>query len=66
MINQKLYGNKGDLHDGFDHTGLSNLLINRDNWILSYNDCDKIHDMYKGHTFYYPEWKYGMSNNKKC
>jgi len=65
LINQKLYGDKGNLHEGFDHDGLAEILHNRDNWILSYNDCDEIHDLYDGFTFYYPEWKYGMSSNKK-
>ena len=64
LINQKLYGNKGDLHENFDHNKLAQLLKKRDNWILSYNDSEQIHDMYDGYEFYYPEWKYCMSNNK--
>jgi len=65
LLDQKLYGKKGDLHNGFDHKGLAEILKNRDNWILSYNDCDEIHDLYDGYSFHYPEWKYGMSNDKK-
>ena len=65
LIDQKLYGNNGDLHSGFDHKGLSKLLKKRNNWILSYNDSEEIHEMYDGYSSYYPEWKYGMSNNKK-
>ncbi len=65
LINQRLYGNKGDLHDGFDHKGLSEILEKRDNWILAYNDCEEIHGFYEDYTFYYPEWKYGMSNDKR-
>jgi len=65
MIDQKLYGHKGDLHNGFDHEGLAKILKNRNNWILSYNESDDIDNLYDGFTFYYPEWKYGMSNNKK-
>ena len=64
MLEQRLYGNNGDLHNGFDHEGLSKILKKRENWILSYNDSDEIHEMYEGYTFYYPEWKYGMSNDK--
>ncbi len=64
LIDQKLYGNKGDLHCGFDHEGLAKILKNRDNWILSYNDCSQIDKMYDAFEFYYPKWKYGMSNNK--
>lgn len=65
MIDQKLYGKKGDLHTGFDHEGLAEILRNRDNWILSYNKCDEIDNLYDGYTFHYPKWKYGMSNNKQ-
>lgn len=64
LINQKLYGKKGSLHEGFDHRGLAEILTKRDNWILSYNDCEAIHELYDDFAFYYPEWKYGMSNNK--
>jgi len=63
MINQKLYGNKGNLQN-FDHEGLADILHKRDNWILSYNDCDYIHKLYEGYHFHYPQWKYCMSNNK--
>ena len=58
LINQKLYGDRGNLHNGFDHEGLAEILHRRNNWILSYNDCDEIHDLYDDFSFYHPEWKY--------
>ncbi len=64
MIDQRLYGNKGNLHNGFDHVGLAKILKKRTNWILSYNDSEKVADLYSGYDCYYPKWKYGMSNNK--
>lgn len=64
MINQKLYGDRGNMHDGFDHTALAKILHGRDCWILSYNDSEEIHKMYARYKFHYPKWKYGMSNNK--
>lgn len=64
MINQKLYGNNGDMHDGFDHQGLAEMLQDCKMWILSYNDSEEIHRLYDGYSFQYPNWKYGMSNNK--
>lgn len=64
LINQKLYGNNGNMHDGFDHQGLSEMLRDCKMWILSYNDSEEIHKMYDGFVFQYPNWKYGMSNNK--
>ncbi len=65
LIQSRLYGDKGNMHDGFDHEALANLLHKRKRWILSYNDCKQIHSLYDGYRFHYPEWKYGMSNNKK-
>jgi DNA adenine methylase len=64
LINQRLYGNNGDMHDGFDHKCLREILKDCKKWILSYNDSDEIHKLYDGFVFVYPTWKYGMSNNK--
>ena len=64
LINQSLYGTKGNLHNDFDHIGLAKLLKNKDNWILSYNDSPDILKLYTDFYIYYPNWKYGMSSNK--
>ena len=64
LLNQKLYGRNGDMHAGFDHEGLAKLLHKYDNWILSYNDCSEIRELYGGFRIDCPEWKYGMSNDK--
>ncbi|WP_375624887.1 MULTISPECIES: DNA adenine methylase [unclassified Bartonella] len=65
LINQKLYGHKGDKHNSFDHQALAELLRKRQGWVLSYNDCVEVRELYKGHTILNPEWTYGMGNNKK-
>lgn len=65
LINQKLYGNKGNMHDGFDHKGLADILNRREGWILSYNDCKAIRDLYEGNKFLLPEWAYGMNSTKQ-
>ena len=65
MLDQRLYGDRGDQHAGFDHEGLAALLRKKKNWILSYNDSDGIRKMYDGYKFHYPKWTYGMSNDKK-
>ena len=65
MITHKLYGIKGNAHKNFDHNELAKILKNRNNWILSYNNTDDVHKLYRGHTFCYPDWKYGMSSEKK-
>lgn len=65
MIEGCLYGKKGNTHKNFDHDGLVRSLKNRNNWILSYNDCEDIRKMYKEFTILTPEWTYGMSLDKK-
>ena len=60
----RLYGKKGDMHEGFDHEELAGILNKRDNWVLSYNDCNLIRDLYSNHEIIQPEWSYGMSSNK--
>lgn len=62
---EKLYGNKGDTHEDFDHEGLAAILNARDGWILSYNDKPKVRRWYEGHKILSPSWSYGMSNDKK-
>ena len=60
----KLYGRDGDMHENFDHEGLADLLMRRDRWVLSYNECQKVRDLYPGCNFDSAEWRYGMSNGK--
>lgn len=64
LIKSSLYGRKGDAHKDFDHEGLAAILKTREHWILSYNDCDDIRDLYAGFHIITPNWKYGMSNDK--
>lgn len=61
----KLYGSRGDMHEGFDHEQLAGILRKREGWILSYNDCDVVRELYKGFDIVVPEWIYGMSNDKR-
>jgi DNA adenine methylase len=64
LIKSNLYGNKGDMHKGFDHSLLMEILSQRQKWVLSYNDCDVIRQMYSKYRMLTPDWKYGMSSNK--
>jgi DNA adenine methylase len=64
-IESNLYGNKGDLHKNFDHIALYEILKNRSNWILSYNNVDMIKDLYRGYEIVYPKWGYGLGKDKK-
>jgi DNA adenine methylase len=64
LIKSSLYGKKGNAHKDFDHEVLADILKSRDHWILSYNDCDEIRNIYEGFHILTPNWKYGMSNDK--
>jgi DNA adenine methylase len=61
----KLYGNKGDMHKEFDHVGLYESLKDKNRWILTYNDCDHIRNMYSQFTIIDAKWAYGMNKSKK-
>ena len=61
---EKLYGEKGDMHDGFSHETLADIIRAHDRWILSYNDCELIRDLYSGYEFISPKWTYGMNSSK--
>lgn len=52
-------------HSGFDHIGLRDLLLKHNgDFVLSYNNCETIRDLYKDFDFYFPEWSYSMSNGE--
>jgi DNA adenine methylase len=61
----KLYGKNGDMHEGFDHKLLHSLLTNRQNWLLSYNDCEFIREHYSDYEIVPAAWAYGMNKSKK-
>ena len=61
----KLYGKNGDLHETFDHAGLASVLKEKKNWILTYNDCKKIRDLYAGYEVRVLKWSYGMNRTKE-
>jgi DNA adenine methylase len=68
LVDSKLYGRRGDLHD-IDHILLLELLGSRDNWMLSYNDCAEVRKLYRGFHIVDDRdglsWQYGMSKSKK-
>ena len=61
----KLYGNKGNMHEGFDHEVLAGELRRRDGWVLSYNDNEQVRSLYKGYKIVTPRWHYGMAGDKR-
>lgn len=64
----KLYGDKGNTHEGFDHLRLRRLLGKLDDqgvkWVMSYNHCPAIQELYEGFKKIPARWKYGMSADK--
>jgi DNA adenine methylase len=49
-------------HKGFDHEKLASLLRNhKGGFILSYNDCTTVRELYKGFNMSTPEWQYTFS-----
>jgi DNA adenine methylase len=65
MNGHELYGLKGDTHKDFKHQELADILHNRERWIMSYNDCTTIRELYPDNPILSLEWVYGMSKNKK-
>jgi DNA adenine methylase len=57
-----LYGVNGQLHSGFDHQKLYELLSDRTDWVMSYNDCKEIRDLYCDRKIIEAKWAYGMKN----
>lgn len=55
-------------HDGFSHGELADCLKEHDKrgskFILSYNDCQVVRDLYEGFDFSYPEWHYSMGQGE--
>lgn len=61
----KLYGVNGDLHEDFDHKKLYNCLKKKKLWLLCYNDCEYIKDLYDDYKIITVSWKYGMNKTKE-
>jgi len=61
----KLYGNNGDMHESFDHIKLYNCISRKKNWLMTYNNCDFIKNLYKDFEIIETSWSYGMNKNKK-
>jgi DNA adenine methylase len=61
----KLYGMNGDMHENFNHVILYDLIKDKQNWIMTYNDCEFVRLLYKDHTIIDAQWSYGMNKTKK-
>ena len=58
-----LYGQNGDKHKGFDHERLKGALDKcRYKWLMTYDDCSYIRELYKDYNVMEFEFAYGMRN----
>lgn len=65
LSNPKLYGSNGDMHENFDHFRLYNCLKSKSSWMMTYNNCDYIKDLYKDFEIIETNWAYGMNKSKQ-
>ena len=62
-LTSKLYGKSGDLNfQEKDHEELFKMLSKCKKWILSYNDSEKVREIYDDYEIISLEWSYGMKN----
>jgi DNA adenine methylase len=58
---ESIYGDKGDLHRGFDHTALrDSLASHRGRWVLSYLDVPVVRELYSDFNIQTETWTYTM------
>ena len=60
----KLYGNNGDMHENFPHEKLFDCISLRKNWLMTYNNCEYIRNLYKNFKIIEVSWSYGMNLSK--
>ena len=59
-VDGRLYGVRGTHHRNFDHAALADILRGRGNWILTYNNCQTVRDLYAGHKMQEASWHYNI------
>lgn len=64
-ISTYIYGRDGDLHHSFDHEEFAKEIKLRNDWIVCYNDCEYIRNLYKDTKIESVCWSYGMNKTKK-
>ena len=64
-IETYIYGKDGDMHESFNHEAFAATIKKRSDWIVSYNDCAYIRELYKGCRIFKESWAYGMNSSKE-
>ena len=61
-----LYGRNGELHKGFDHERFAEEVKRcKHKWLITYDDCEYIRQMYKDYKIIPFNLMYGMRNVSK-
>ena len=60
-----LYGDKGSLHKDFNHKELYEYISKKKGWIITYNNCNYIKELYKDFKIVETSWSYSMNKSKK-
>jgi DNA adenine methylase len=63
-ITNYIYGKDGDMHEAFNHELFAAEIKKRTDWIVSYNDCEYIRNLYSNCRIFKASWKYGMNTSK--
>ena len=63
-IDTYIYGKNGDMHENFNHAAFADTIKKRSDWIVSYNDCEYIRELYKDCRIFEAKWSYGMNAKK--
>jgi len=62
----KLYGKNGNLHTSFDHERFAEVMKKTNHkWMITYDNCEKIKEMFSFANIISWELQYGMNNYKK-
>lgn len=63
---KRLYGKDGDLHLTFDHERFAKVMKKCSHkWLITYDDCEKIRELFNFADIYEWELQYGMNNYKQ-
>ena len=66
LSNSKLYGINGDLQTNFNHELFHTLITNSNcDYMITYNNCSYIRELYKNNTIIEANWSYGMNKSHK-
>ena len=52
------------MHENFDHKKLADVLSDKINWIMTYNNCSYIRELYKDQIIIETSRSYGMNKTK--